>query len=136
MIEKQTSPIETIDSAQTYINDVRSLYRASESDYRGRRSEDQQTIAEVSAEDGELIVDSVVLGMLSLGSLGLPSATRGEVRLPAGYETNVTVGDFDWKDFRGSFSRLLAGFGVLTDRLEKKGLISSGYSDFHKPERL
>lgn len=120
----------TIDQAEQYLEEVREHYREEHGEYRGRRTPEQQLIAEVTADEARLIVDGVALGILSLGSMGRIT------ELPDDYETEIQYGGFTWGEFRGEFERLLVGFGVLTNRLERDGFGVPGYADMRAEDRV
>lgn len=113
-----------LQSARDYVDQVRHLYRDEEGEYRGRRTPEQQLIAEVTSEEAKLIVDGVMLGLLALSGTTAPDDFD-----------NLSFAGFTWSDFRSEFSRLLVGFGVLTNRLERDKSIDIAYADLHGPDR-
>lgn len=125
-LETKMLHIEDGQEAESYIESVRDHYRRDHGEYRGRRNPDQQLIAEVTADEARLIVDGAMAGILALG--------RQE--LPADYDTEVTFGGFKWSDFKNEFERLLVGFGVITDRLNRDGYGVESYSELPEKERL
>ncbi len=128
MSEKQNL-FENFEDARLYVESAREHYRNEHGEYRGRRTEEQQLIAEVTADEARTIVDGTMVGILAV--MG-----GGAVELPTDYETEVTKADFTWKDFRGEFERLLVGFGVMTNRLARDGYGVPGYADLGAEDRL
>ena len=117
---------ENIDQASDYMESVRAHYRAGHGNYSGRRNEEQQIIAEITADEARTIVDGVAVGLLAV--------TGAEIS--EDYEESVTMGGHAWKDFRGEFERLLVGVGVLTNRLERDGYDVKGYADMGVGDRM
>ncbi len=129
MVEpKQT--FDTIDQAGQYVQTVRELYRDDKAEYRGRRNEDQQLIAEVTADEARLMVDGAMAGILAMSF-----NADAPVELPPNYE-DVEKAGYKWSDFRGEFERLLVGFGVLTNRLNREKFGVPSYADLSEPDRM
>ncbi len=120
--------------AEQYVETVREHYRKENAAFAGRRSEEQQLIAELTADEAREIVDGTMLGLLALGTIA--GSSLGAEKLPEGYETEVKRAGFDWKDFRGEFERLLVGFGVITNRLNRGGFDVPGYADLPTKDRM
>ena len=130
MPEIQKPAFENIEQAQQYVESVREHYRQNHGEYRGRRTPEQQLIAEVTADEARLLVDGAALGVLSVMS-------QGRIKeLPENYETETTKAGFAWEDFRGEFERLLVGFGVLTNRLHRDGYGVPSYADLRAEDRM
>lgn len=116
--------------AEKYVETVRQHYRNGHANYSGNRTEEQQLIAEVTADEAREIIDGTMLGILSVG----PAVTIED--LPLDYESEVERAGFTWDDFRGEFSRLLVGFGVITNRLQRDGYNVPSYADMNTSDRM
>ncbi len=127
MIE-QKAKFENIEQAEHYVEDVRSHYREEDASYRGRRTPDQELIAEVTSDEARIIADGVLLGMLSISGNG------GELSEDDTQE--FKVGGHTWEEFRTEYERILVGFGVITNRLERDGYDVDSYSDMSLSDRL
>ena len=126
MPDSHNTLFESFEQAEQYVEDVREHYRAGNGEYRGRRTEDQQLIAEVTSDEARMITDGVMAGILAV------SASQ----LPKDYETGIERGQLNWSDFRGEFERLLVGFGVLTNRLHRDGFEVPEYADLSTNDRM
>lgn len=105
-----------IETANTYVESVREHYREGHAEYRGRRTPDQQLIAEVTADEARLILDGVAAVVIGLASSGKTTEVPSEEQ-----ESEPITGGYSWAKFRGEFERLLVGFGVITNRLNRDG---------------
>lgn len=114
--------------ANAYVQTVRQHYRDDHAEYSGRRNPDQQAIAEMTADEARLVVDGVMVGMLALH-------TGGQVQFPDDYE-DVQYGGHSWKHFREEFGRLLVGFGVITNRLNREGYKVPSYIELDDEDRF
>ena len=117
---------ESMESANGYVEAVREHYRNGDGEYRGRRNQEQQIIAEITSDEAQRIVDGSILGLLSIA---------GNTSLPQDYE-QTEIGNHTWNDFRSEFGRLLVGFAVLTNRLERDGYDVFGYANLHEQDRM
>ncbi|MCA9346034.1 hypothetical protein KC960_00920 [Candidatus Saccharibacteria bacterium] len=118
------------DQANSYVETVRELYRNGAGEYRGRRNEDQQLIAEVTSDEARLLVDGVMLGLLALSG-------TDDKKTTANLDSDEQIiGSHSWKSFRGEFERLLVGFGVLTNRLHRDGFGVPSYADLGEADRI
>lgn len=116
----------SLEAANEYVESVREHYRNEHGAYRGRRNPEQQIIAEITSDEAHRLVDGALLGMLSIW---------GSVDLPQDYE-ETEIGNHTWRDFRSEFGRLLVGFAVLTNRLERDGYDVFGYANLHEQDRM
>ncbi len=116
------------DDAEQYIETVREHYRNEHGAYSGRRNEEQQLIAEVTADEARTIADGVLLGLYALSG-------NVDIEMTPELEENVQVGGYKWKDYRGEFERLLVGFGVITNRLNRDGFEVPSYADLRAEDR-
>jgi hypothetical protein len=128
MPEINSSTLTNYDESEHYIEAVRTLYRDGKGEYRGRRNEEQQLIAEVTIDEARLIVDGALAGILALG-------IGGPVEIKIDDEKPIR-GNFSWSDYRNEFSRALVGFGVITNRLERDGFEVPSYADLPASARM
>lgn len=126
MSETQKDAFQEVQQAEQYIQSVREHYRADHGEYRGRRNPEQQAIAEMTADEARLLFDGAVAGILAL--------TSG-VELPPDYEEHERAGH-TWAQFRGEYERLMAGFGVLTNRLNRDGYEVPSYIELSDADRI
>lgn len=107
-----------------YLETVFSLYRQDHADYRGRRNEDQQVIAELASEEADEYFDQNMLAVMALRSLMMPGA-RVEPFIPPddAEEAQITVGNLadgaSLKDMRNSWRQLWVGMNIMTNRLHR-----------------
>lgn len=131
MNESNKPLFESMTAAERYVEDVRGHYRDGHAEYKGRRNEEQQIIAELTSDESRLIVDGVASSILSL-RWGIQT----EATLPANYETEVTRAGFTWEDYRSEFERLMVGFGIITNRLNREEYDVKSYADMSDPDRM
>lgn len=117
---------------EQYLEAVRADYRAGHGEYRGRRTEEQQLIAEVTSDEARLIVDGALLGLMAIGNLfaGKPAPES------VGDDTVPIIGGRSWSDYRNEFTRSLVGIGVITNRLERDGRQIKSYADMPAEQRM
>lgn len=82
-------------------------------------------IAEVAADEASLLIDGLAAGVLAIAAASLPE----------NYESFEVAG-FTWDDFRSEFKTLVAGFGVLTHRLERDGHDVPSYMYMEDADRV
>jgi hypothetical protein len=128
MSEIETNYFKNPDEAEDYIEAVREHYRLEHAAYKGNRDDEQKLIAEVTSDEARYMVDGVMLGILALGN----SSARDLVK---DYE-HTEIGGHTWRSFRGEFERLLVGFGVITNRLERDGYNVPSYADLKHEDRM
>jgi hypothetical protein len=133
-MSEQKQKFENPDQAELYINDVRSHYRQEHSSYVGRRNEEQQLIAEVTAEEARQVVDGTVIGAFALTQLALTGTFSPEANLDE-YD-DVEVAGHTWAEYRGEFERVLVGFAVITSRLSRDGYGVESYADLRANDRI
>lgn len=104
-----------------YLRTVFSLYRQDQADYRGRRNEDQQVIAEISAEEADEYFDQALLGLNALASRAKTSKDVFVLPATSAEEATYTLGNIrdgaSLKDMRDAWRQLWVGVNVLTNRL-------------------
>jgi hypothetical protein len=120
----------TPEMADSYLDEVRSLYRDGEADYRGQRSPKQQELAANAAREADSYFDESLLGVLAMGAWDeeqfievIPTGEKGQ---------EITLGDVNnavtLNEMRTSWRQLWTGMTVMTNRLTrsthfvKKGL--------------
>lgn len=123
----------TIDQAANYVDTVREHYREGHGEYRGRRTPEQQLIAEVTSDEAHLLLDGVFQGILSLS--GVVYEPVQDAMLQKKQSEPLKAG-FSWNDYRGEFERLLVGFAVLSSRLERDGYKVKSYADLRAEDRI
>lgn len=121
---------DSIESAERYVEDVRDHYRRDHGEFNGRRTEEQQLIAEVTSDEARQIMDGVAAGIMAVRWSGVVDEP-----LPVNYETEVEKADFTWEDFRGEYERLMVGFGIITSRLHRDGYEVLSYADMAAADR-
>lgn len=126
MPENQNHLFENFEQAEQYVEVVREHYREGHGEYRGRRTEDQQLIAEVTSDEARMIVDGAMAGILAVSGS----------KVPRDFDDGVERGGHTWSDFRGEFERLLVGFGVLTNRLHRDGFEVPEYAELGTNDRM
>ena len=127
VMPEQIQEFGNINAAEQYVEHVRFHYRQEHAAYKGRRSEEQQLIAEVTSEEARLIVDGVLLGLLALSGQNVELTNEDQ---------DLEIAGLSWKDFRGEYERLLAGFGVITHRLERDGYDVDSFAYLDTPDQL
>ncbi|MCX6727416.1 MAG: hypothetical protein NTX11_01215 [Candidatus Saccharibacteria bacterium] len=125
------TPFMEMEDASHYVEVVRRHYRNDHAAYKGRRNEEQQLIAEVTADESRMIIDGVMNGIMSIGGY-----TGPESALPEFYETDVSLVGFTWEDFRAEYSKLMVGFGIITNRLNRDGYNVPSYADLDGDSRI
>lgn len=110
--------------AHEYIQAVREHYRHGAASYQGNRNEDQRLIAELAADEARLLVDGAMAGIVALGGAELPYV----------YEKVESAG-LTWTKFRSEFERLMAGFGVITNRLNRGDPTIPSYIELDEESR-
>lgn len=111
-----------METAHEYVESVRTHYRAGNGEYRGRRTEDQQLAAMVTADEARLILDGVAAVTTTLVSNGR------KIEIPEDGSEPIT-GGYSWNQFRSEFMRLMVGFAVITHRLERDNFNIKAYAD-------
>lgn len=105
-----------------YLETVFSLYREDKADYRGRRDEDQQFIAEYAAEEADEFFDQALLGVLALRNTLTPDK-KLFIKPDEQAEREITLGNFEdgasLQDMRSAWRQLWVGFNILTNRLHR-----------------
>jgi hypothetical protein len=119
---------------ERYLETVVGLYRESDGDYRGRRNEDQQLIAEYASEEADEYFDGALLGTLSLArimnlSLIVPTVPEEDA------QRQITLGDLadgeSLHEMRSAWRQLWVGMNVITNRLKRDSEIfnAQGYPE-------
>lgn len=109
---------------EEYLGTVLNLYRQDHADYRGRRNEDQQIIAEYASEEADEYFDQMVLATVALRGLFMPVSPSDVFVAPdAAAEADITLGNIadgvSMKDMRSSWRQLWVGMNVMTNRLNR-----------------
>lgn len=124
-ISSQGDLFDSLEAANDYINVVRNEYRVGHGEYRGRRNPEQQIIAEVTSDEADQLVDGFTLSVLALGGLAQIPHDADE----------YSIGNHTWSDFKSEYRRLLVGFAVMTNRLERDGHGVASYSEMTEQDR-
>jgi hypothetical protein len=118
-----------METAQLYVESVRSHYRDRHAEYSGKRTEEQQIIAMVIADEAQLLIDGVASATMALASTGRTTEAPEESSEPI-------TGGYSWDQFRGEFARAMVGFAVITNRLDRDQFGVKGYADLAIDERV
>jgi hypothetical protein len=121
-----------------YIATVINLYREDEGDYRGRRNEDQEIVAELASEEADEYFDASLQSIWDLAKLGSADMHSTEVKPSEAAEADITLGGIkdgvSLREMRNAWRQLWVGMSILTNRLHRdsEGFRSSGYPElFH-----
>ncbi len=106
--------------AQSYIDTVRELYRSEKGQYRGQRTPDQSLIAEWFTSEAPETIRAVAVGAVAVFNLAFTGAPDAE-SIGRAYDASLESGDGMHKKSVNEFTRLLVGFGVITNRLSRDG---------------
>lgn len=107
-----------------YLHTVIDLYRQDEADYRGRRNEDQELIAELAAEEADEYFDKALISVMDFHKLANPGVRSEVVVKPdEATEAEITLGGLkdgvSLRDMRNSWRQLWVGMSVITNRLKR-----------------
>jgi hypothetical protein len=105
-----------------YLSTVLRLYRDDEADYRGRRNEDQQIIAEYAAEEADEHFDLALLTVMSLSRV--LGAEKASLILPNEQaQKGISLGNLadgvTLHEMRTAWRQLWVGANILTNRLNR-----------------
>lgn len=125
--QTQNQSIEQLSQAEInpddYLRTVIDLYRQDEADYRGRRNEDQEVIAEIASQEADEHFDAVFLSVFALTKVLRPGVADTFVPPTEDDERDVTLGNLkdgaSLKDMRNAWRQLWAGLSILTHRLKR-----------------
>ncbi len=114
-----------IDS-EGYLNTIRQAYQEEQIHYTGRRSEEQQTVAQLLSEEAEGFID----GGARLMAIGHPIGVEGDVAEYIGTELGEEYRE-KFLDMRGAFSQLYVAMGIASLRMERDDVHTSTGQTVH-----
>ena len=140
MSENQNVPqnnFENYAQAEQYVDAVRELYRDRKGAFRGtRENETLQLIDEYAREAGSLIVDRAFLGTMGIaGTLGLP-VEQEKSKEELQDDKTPRIAGFSWSDYREEFGNMMAGFAIITHRLNRDGFNVPSFTDLSPEDEI
>jgi len=128
----ETNHFQNLEQAEAYVQAAREHYRDGHASYQGNhRNEDQQLIAEVTSDEARHVMTGVISGIAALnGTFG----HEGEIDERIFDE--VQIGNHSWREFSNSYEHMMAGFGILTERLHNRGFDVPSFAYLDQPDKM
>lgn len=122
--EKQIPQLEDQAQAQDYLQQIRQSYREGDAYYKGTLNEYQRMAEEISSEEARVVLNGVMAGIIALGGARMPDE-----------HDDIERAGITWGEFSNEFGRALARVETISERLERKGLMTS-YAELGESDRV